>query len=170
MKILFTSGTSILSKAIVGVTEEPVSHCVLQFGHFIVHSNLCGVHLEWAANYRARTKIVYELKRTIVFQTTDAQDMEKLGKILEKGEHSPYDVGALVFAGLSMFLRKTFKVPLPKTNLWQSSGMFMCTEWVASFATLFKEDNSMITPFGLYNKLKATGDWIDDAAANGSGK
>lgn len=158
MKILFTAGTSSLSKWIRSATREPVSHCALQFGHFVVHSNLAGIHLEWSANFRRANAVVLQLTRV---EAKDEDDLTNLGKLLETVEFSFYDVGALFFIALSLLLRK-LGLPLPKSNLWQSAGMYLCTEWVGRF--IDSADYSMITPLQLYEKLKGSGNWRD---ANG---
>jgi hypothetical protein len=68
----------------------------------------------------------------------------------KKYDKSWYDMGAGFFIGLSFLARRYLKIPLPKVNLWQSSGMFICTEWATES---IGEVDSMITPYGLYLKL-----------------
>lgn len=166
MKILFTKGSSPLSKAIIGVTGESVSHCALDFGAFIVHSNLLGVNIEWANFFKKQTIVIYTLQRNYLPGTqsmVDANDLDILDKTLTNDENAIYDFGALLFAGLAILAKHYLKIPLPKTNLWQSSGQFICTEWVQEITK--DPIDSMLTPEGLYNKMKASGKWKD--APNG---
>lgn len=159
MKIVFTKGSSPLSEAIRGVTKEPVSHVALDFGLFIVHSNLLGVNLEWFNFFKTKCTIVYTLERTEIEVLQEMKDAAKLDRVLVKLEGAWYDFGALFFAGLALLAKHYLKIPLSKVNLWKSSGMFTCTEWVTNFV----EDSSdaMITPYQLYLKLKQSGDWRD---------
>lgn len=151
MKILFTRGSSPLSNEICKMTGEDVSHCVLQVGYFIIHSNLLGLHIDWAPNFLRKNTVKYVLEKE------SDSDKSRLDKLLEEYEHKMYDVGALMFLWLTFVLRAKLSLPLPKSNLWQTTGMFLCTEWISKYAD-GKED-SMITPYKLYLRLKESGDW-----------
>lgn len=159
MKILFTKGPSILSKAIRAATGEPVSHVALMFGRIVIHANLLGVHIEWAKNFLKHSEIVYALHRDPpeVFQET--RDNDRLDKMLAQYEFTMYDFGALLFLGLNYLLHKTIRVPMAKSNLWQSKQTLMCTEWVTEYVN--GEQNSVITPYQLYLKLKSNQEWVD---------
>jgi hypothetical protein len=87
--------------------------------------------------------------------------MTKLGVMLEKYEFSVYDLPAMLFLGLSLLVRRYLKLPLPKSNLWQSTGMFLCTEWVSVF--LSQEENSMLTPWKLREKLLESKEWTEES-------
>lgn len=155
MKILFTRNSSMLSNLIAGVTEEPVSHVALEFSSgIVIHSNLRGVHITWARNFKINNSVVLELSPTF----EDTTEREKLDAVLEKYEFSFYDVGALLFLGICLFLRKYLKLPLPKSNLWQASGAFLCTEWAQELLDV--EKDSMITPYQLYLRLKNSVQWL----------
>lgn len=155
MKILFTKSDKLLSKIIRDVLEEPISHVALQFGNFVVHSNLIGLHIEWAPNFIKHSEIVH----TMAPIEDNLSELLKLDNLLSKYEFSFYDFGALLFMGVSFTLRKYLKVPLPKSNLWQSTGMFLCTEWVTKY--LHDKENSMITPYQLYQNLLLNADFIE---------
>jgi len=159
MRLLFTKSTKPLSIAIRDVTNEPVSHVALEFPEWniIVHSNLLGLHIEWADHFKSECEIIYILEAD--FQ----DDKERLGRLLDQYELSFYDFGALFFLCGAILAKRYLKLPLPKTNLWQSSGMFLCTEWVTEYVT--GEEDSLITPYKLYVKLKALSDWTDVSAA-----
>ncbi len=76
---------------------------------------------------------------------------------MESYEFHLYDYGAFFFLGFCLLARKYLKIPLPKSNLWEHSGMFLCVGWLSEVA-INKEDD-MITPCKLYEKLKNTSDW-----------
>lgn len=148
MKIIFTRGNTPISKAIMKVTSEPVSHTGLLIEYpsgdrIVIHSNLLGLQAEPYEDF---------IKHSTVLYSVDVDhDESKLAKTLDKYKYSKYDFGAFMFLGLSLLLRSKFGILLPKSNLWQATGMFLCTEWV-SFYINDKED-SMVTPYGLYLRL-----------------
>lgn len=73
-------------------------------------------------------------------------------KELDENYGKPYDYLSLLFLGIRYTLLKILPSKfVPKRNLWQLSGMFMCTELVTEVIT--KERDSMITPYKLYLKL-----------------
>lgn len=149
MKILWTKSDKILSVLIRKATKEPVSHCVIETHGMVIHSNLYGLHIEDALYFKKHCEVIFELE----LPPSDL-DEAKLHATLSKYEGRMYDFGALLFAGAALVLRNYFKIPLPKSNLWQSTGMFLCTEWVSKY--LDGKENSMITPYGLYLKLLAS--------------
>lgn len=151
MKILFTRNNSILSRLIRSVTGEPVSHCAIQMDYVVIHSNLLGVHLEFADNFREHSEVIYELENT-------EADWEKFNKF-HKYEFSFYDLGALFFLGISFALRNWFDLPLPKSNLWQASGLYLCTEFIQKSNDL--ENDAMITPYKEYLRLRSLAQWND---------
>lgn len=152
MQILFTKSQSVLSKAIRDITKEPVSHVALQFGWFVVHSNLLGLHIETADTFKKHSEVVYNLAPA---KDDESKDLIKLNNLLEQFEGSWYDFGGLIFLGIVLFLKARIKISLPKVNLWQSSSMFLCTEWVTEY--LDGMPDSMITPYKLYLKLVSEG-------------
>jgi len=139
MEILFTASSSPLSSLIRSITHEDVSHCAIRVGEFVVHSNLKGVIIEPYSLFNKKNKI----KHRIYLATRPAE----VHRMLAKHFHSPYDYGALLFLALRFLIPR-----LPKRNLWQDSGMFLCTEFVSR--VVLQEDNNMLTPFELYTKLK----------------
>lgn len=140
VKILWTKNNLPLSHLICAVTKEPVSHVALCQNGKVLHATITGVVLLPEAEFRKKNQVVFEL--------TDWVEASWFTTQITKWRGSPYDVGAILFLGLSLLLRRVFKLPLPKSNLWQSSGMFLCTEW----ATLVVDGktNPLITPYGLY--------------------
>lgn len=150
MKILFCRGSSILSHTICGVTGDDISHCALEFPDLgiIVHSNLLGINLEWSGYFRKHTTIVHEVKYTI----DSLQNELNLSTMLDQYENSWYDIGALLFVGISLVLKHYLHIPMPKKNLWQTTGMFLCTEWITKY--IDGKEDSMITPRQLYERIK----------------
>lgn len=140
-RLLFTRGRSTWSDTICEVLQEPVSHVSVFHKGWVYHSDLLGVRREKFADFRKRQKVI------IMLDIDPIQDIEAK---YEQYRRSWYDVGAGLFIGLSFLARRYLRIPLPKSNLWQSSGMFICTEW-ATIST--SEVDSMITPHGLYRKL-----------------
>lgn len=146
VKILWTKNKLPLSHLICAVTKEPVSHVVVCQHGQVMHASITGVKTIPEEVFRKKNTIVFELEG----QVPDSWFSEQVLRWVNK----PYDLGAMFFLGISLLLRRYLKLPLPKSNLWQSSGMFLCTEW-ASLVTEEKAD-SMITPFGLYKRLLTT--------------
>lgn len=146
VQVLFCSSGSVLSEAIKYFTEEPVSHVALLVDKkWVVHSNLRGVHVQIYSNF---------LKTYDIYAMTDPVPTDTpIELLLAENSFKGYDVLAILYLGLRFFLKKVLKFRLPKVNLWQSTGMYMCTEWV-SFVLEGSED-STITPYGLYKKYKA---------------
>lgn len=146
MKILWTRSKLPLSKLICNVTQEPVSHCAISYHGIVIHADFLGVRLSEEAIFRSSHEVVFE-------KEVEGEDNEKkILELLNKYQGHFYDFGALLFLGFSLLLRHYCKIPLPKSNLWQSSGMFICTEWVSKFVE--SKADSMITPYGLYLKLQ----------------
>jgi len=147
MRIIFTKSDSIMSKMIMGATGEPCSHCAIQYGPVIIHSNLWGVHIEWAALFFQKAEIVAEIPLL-----PEQENLTKLHLLLMQTNHSYYDVGALLYLGLKFSLRNLFKISLPQVNLWQDKHLFLCTELVSKF--WFGQANSLVAPYELYNMIR----------------
>ena len=142
MKIIFTRSDKKFSKMIIDITEEPVSHCAILIDNaWVIHSNLLGVHVEHISTFTKASHILYSV---------DVPDMP-VDKILSNCSYGTYDYGAFIFLGGSLLLRKYFKNIMPKQNLWQTTGMFLCTEWITK--NLADKEDGMITPYQLYLKL-----------------
>jgi hypothetical protein len=144
MKILFTAGDTFVGRAIRYLTKEPMSHVAIEAGEFVAHSTIFGVEIVTTNYFKTR------------FQVVDAvevqDDMNKLLAVLTKRSHSFYDYGCLLYLGVRYSLKRWLKVSIPKANLWATSGMFTCTEFVTE--VLDGKQDSLITPYGLYERLK----------------
>src|SRR5690606_29383593 len=108
-------------------TREPVSHVAIEvYRSFIIHSNLKGVSIDWGDNFRKSNRILFELE-----SVTRMDHLNKLNNLMDNVD-SNYDYGALLYLGLKLLLKKV-GINLPKKNLWQTTGMYMCTEWVTKY-------------------------------------
>ena len=147
MKVLFTTRNSVVSNLIKKVTHEAVSHCAIESHGFIVHSNQHGVLIEPLSKFKKKNQIV------------DSVDVgkgnKKLLKALSQTHRKGYDIPGLLYLGLKFSLGK-IGIKLPKKNLWQTTGMYLCTEFVTH--VLDGKENSMITPGQLLNRLKGDSD------------
>lgn len=139
MQILFTRNNSILSRLIRFLTGEGVSHCAVRSGPLVIHSNLYGPHIESYEHFNKKSTVVYSVD--VEFSE------ERLYQLLGRYESSTYDFAGLIYLGI----RCMFPF-LPKANLWQHTGMYLCTEWVQEI--LGTEIDSSITPYKLYRSLK----------------
>lgn len=135
INILFTTSETPGSQLIRAVTKEPVSHCAIQVGNYVMSAEPAGVGVMPYSLFRAHHKIKF-----IVPAITEQSNLDKnFGK--------PYDYLGLLYLGFRYLLPSVF----PKKNLWQMSGMFMCTETITDL--LFEKPDDMITPYQLYLKL-----------------
>jgi hypothetical protein len=137
MRVLFTRSGNIVSRMIRWVTKEPVSHCALQVGGYVVHSNFLGVH--------AQTVDSFEGACTVYASITYPDNYPRIFDQLCAHGGAWYDFGAMLYIAA-----RAICPWLPKKNLWRCSGMFLCTEWVTDF---LGETDSMITPWQLFLKL-----------------
>lgn len=143
--ILFTASDSILSRAIRDVTGEPVSHCAIRASGFVIHFNLLGLRVESWEEFCGHSLVLFEVP---------VQDnWPALIAMIDHGFHAWYDFPGLLFDGMVMWARSHLPkwAPLPDSNLWQMSGMYLCTEFVTEF--LNGKPDSSVTPYQLYQAL-----------------
>lgn len=140
MKIVFTRNNSIMSRLIRYVTGEPVSHVVIVTDGIVLHSNLLGVNIQPLSSFKSE----------LVYEVPIPSNYTKLLQLYAKYQHSSYDILAMLYLGISLLLRRV-GIPMPKSNLWQVSGMFMCTEFITKYTDNI--ESSMITPYKLYQGL-----------------
>jgi len=146
IQVIFTYNESFLSKLIRSLTKEPVSHVSIKCGELVIQSNFMGVHIRPLNEFLKKSKILHSIDLGF-----SEQLMTKILNSIAKNSGHMYDFGALLFIGLCLWARAKLHISLPKSNLWQCTGMFLCTEFVTS--TLDNKEDSMITPYQLYNKL-----------------
>ncbi len=141
MKLLFTYSDLVGSEIIRMVTEEPVSHVALLQSGLVLHMRHEGLVLEPESEFR---------KKNIVLYTIDVETPLDIVGIAEKHWGRRYDFGALAYLGFRFLFPKLLN---KKQNLWNNSGMFICTELVTD--ALGGEPDAMITPYNLYLQLEA---------------
>lgn len=145
VSVLFTSRVnSWATHLIMWATGEPFSHVAIRYGDFVVHSTFKGgLNVESYYHFIKNNSIYDEIEVS--------GDANTLLQLLGEHEKSTYDIGAFFFLGLSLLARKYLKIPLPKSNLWQATGMFLCSGWVTKY--LNQKENDMATPGDIYNAL-----------------
>ena len=143
MQIIFTKSNKIGSKLIRWGLDEPVSHVAIRYDDYVVHSRGGGVEVQKLSEFLKHSEVVYSTKV--------AKNVPRLFRLLLNTNKSRYDFGALLYLTVRTLCGK-IGISLPKKNLWQTSGMFLCTEWVTSY--LEGKEDSMITPYNLYKKLE----------------
>lgn len=139
IQILFTTSDKLMSKWIRKITNEPVSHCAIQVGNFVIHSSVNGVEILPYDIFSQKNRIIYRISKSVLDS--------RVRTSLENTWGKKYDFGALLYLGL----RYLFPRIIPKQNLWQTSSLYLCTEFVSS--TVLNESDSLITPYKLYLKL-----------------
>lgn len=156
MQVLFTRRDDMpVSRWIVDVTGEPVSHTAIRLGDFVYQSSFLGVvqtpYKEFAKNYIIRFSLA----------PIDSDYNDRLAERLIYGfpklKNKPYDYPGLFYLSMRYILKKYCGMGIPKKNLWQLSGMYLCTEFVEDI--LNEESDAMITPYKLYFKMLDSGKW-----------
>lgn len=144
MSVLITAGHNPFSAIIRRLTREPASHVAIRWNAWVLHSNLNGVQWQSLDSFKLNAEIINEIPIE--------EDLERLLKFsaahVERGR---YDIGGLLYCGLRLSLR-SIGIRIPKKNLWQMTGMFMCTELVTAF--VYGIEDAMITPTQLGQRLK----------------
>jgi hypothetical protein len=145
MYLLFTKSKFFFSDLICKVTKEPVSHVSIYdpIEQAVYHSSFWGVE-------KVPIKQFLQVQEQCIFHPVDIEPYRVQEKF-SNYRRSNYDIGGLLFLGLSLLARRYLKLPLPKSNLWQATGMFMCTEWVTEVVS--DKEQSLVTPWGLYQEL-----------------
>lgn len=142
--VLITAGHNPAASLIKSLTGEPASHVALRWGPWVLHSNFGGVRWDRYSDFQSKADILDEIP-------TDMPLERLLHLSAEYVEHGGYDYGGLLYCGAKLVLGK-IGIHLPKKNLWQMTGMHMCTEWVTD--ALHGQEDSTITPWKLRNKLR----------------
>jgi hypothetical protein len=151
MFIIFTKNNSLGSKLIRWVTGEPVSHVALWFPKigFIYHST--------AAHGTAFTPDKKFFRTSTVIYSTFIK-LENLSFISDT-YGKPYDFFALLYLGFKIVLKRLGWGDVGE-NVWNSSGMFICTELITKLVE--GEADALITPYQFYLKLLGNSDVDSD--------
>lgn len=147
MQIIFTTSEKPMARLIRWATGECCSHVAIQHGDQVYHSNFFGVN---------RVSIEEFLKENTVMHMVEIENSypntQKLYEMYHNEDDKYYDIGALLFVGMMILIRKTTGLQIiPKQNLWQSTGMYMCTEFVTKYVD--GKADSLITPHKLYERI-----------------
>lgn len=137
MRILFTRSDKPASRIIRRVLKEPVSHCALELDGQVIHSNFLGVHPVALAQFTEQCEVWGEIALP--------DDYRKMFEVMCAGWGKKYDFGAFAYLAA-----RSLCPALPKKNLWQCSGMFLCSEWVDAY---LGEPDAMATPYQIYRRL-----------------
>jgi hypothetical protein len=151
MKLLFCYSGKVGSKLIRWTTREPVSHVAIEFDNgLILHSQLLtGVGLDWSSNFRAHHSIPFEMQMGII----DPEEANwTFSDLLTKYVGRKYDIRAFVYLGIRLLGLRLLGLPLPAGNPGDVGRNYLCTELAA--AVYGQPVNPMITPYGLYTKLR----------------
>jgi hypothetical protein len=143
MEILFVRGNSLVSRAIIFLTQEPISHVAIKYGDQVFHTNFIGSHILSYSDFCKKYATIYTVNYAI--------DVELLDQKIATHKNKPYDFLALAYLGIRYAAKKYLKIPLPKVNLWAISGMYNCVELVSELA--YNKEDSLLTPYRLYLKL-----------------
>lgn len=143
MQILFTNNNTVLSKAIRYLTHEESSHCAIRINDFVLHSTVFGPEIRTYEYFTKRNHVVASVPVHI--------DERKAIKLITTLDGNRYDYAALLYLGLRYALRRYCSLSIPKANLWNVSGMYLCTELVTKL--LYGKPDALITPQQLLNKL-----------------
>lgn len=145
LRILFTKkDSSSFSSLIRYITKEPYSHCAVQIGHIVFHSNWKGVNADYYTSF-IKENTIAESYLCINAEAYKAYK-EKIMRLFIEHDTSLYDYGALLFLAIKFILKLDIK-----SNLWQNNRDFICTEWVSK--VLFKRQSSMLSPKALSDKI-----------------
>lgn len=139
--VLFTRNNLISSKLIRAITKEEVSHCaILLTNGYVVHSAINGSVITNLSDFRKSNTIVLNVPIPANLPIT-----------VDFARSKRYDWKAFLYLGLRLVLRK-IGIRLPKKNLWQTNGMYLCTELVSKVVLNIETE---LTPMGLYYKLRS---------------
>jgi len=158
MQVLFTSRPDMLmSRLILKLTDEPVSHvCILHEG-YVYQSNFSGINKTDLRSFQKDYTTIISA-RPLDSKFND-ELVSSLIKRFPEFKGSFYDLPGLAYLGSRFFLREYFGIRIPKKNLWQITGMYLCTEFVTDI--IDQKQDSMITPYQLLLKMRRSGRWVD---------
>ena len=145
IQLLFTRNSKPLSRMIIELTREPVSHVAIRIEDYVLHSSIFGPEIRTYEYFQAHNVIVYSMP----LPGTHYQRLPL--HVMSQIDNRGYDWGAILYLGLCYVMLRAFKIKLPKANLWEASNMYICTELVTKI--LGEKPDAMMTPYGLFNKL-----------------
>lgn len=145
MRLLGTRSNLYGSRLIRSVTGENISHVALDMGcGFTIHSNFFrGVHTQSTSTFRENNEIIYDIPVSVPREDV----LIRYSNI----EFQRYDKSLALMLGL----RNLFPSIIPKQDLWNCTGMFICTELIH---TLLPSTEKLMTPEKLVLSLQQKDD------------
>lgn len=143
LQIWFSTSDEWTSRVIRAVTGEPVSHVALvnpSLGHVLHALPDKGTTVTSVPQFRSAN-------RTIASVAFSSLDEDIFVRAVEKYLGKKYDWGAIAYLAV-----KRVMPWLPKKNLWQCSGMAICTE-IIQYVVPEVADDAALTPWQLYQAL-----------------
>lgn len=150
--LLFTTSDKPMARLIRWATGECCSHVAIlrtddSYLDMVIHANWKGVNIQPYEEFLKENTVIHTLEIP-----TSPENNVRLLELIHAEHGKCYDIGALLFCGVVLFLRKALGLrQWPKVNLWQSSGMYLCTEFVTEY--LYGSADSLITPHQLYERI-----------------
>ena len=141
MRLLFTKGRGLIGRTVAWALESEMSHVVIEYNGLVFHSNFWGVHAMPIEQFLQKATVIQVIETDLTWR--------ELMTTFNKYWHSKYDFLAFAHVGVRALLKKA-GLKLPKANLWQVTGMFLCTEWVSR--TLHGTEQTL-TPEQLFERL-----------------
>ncbi len=150
MKILYTRNGLPLSRLIRWGLDEPVSHMAIEFDDKIIfQSNLFGVHLTFASNFRAKNEVVFEQ----TLPTTEVEENATYFNVIAKHEGRSWDFSAFFYWAYCVINFKLLKKPYPSVNKLASKRADLCVELARSLPERFSIkgiDLAMVSPYAVF--------------------
>lgn len=143
LQVWFTKSDTFTSRIIRAVTGEPVSHVALvnpSLGQVLHAMPGTGTTVMSVPKFRAENS-------TIAAISFPALEEEIFARAVQKYLGRPYD-----WAAISYLAVRRVCPWLPKKNLWQCSGMAICTE-IIQYVVPEVADDAALTPWQLYQAL-----------------
>ena len=139
--VLFTTSRYPTSWLIRKITKEPASHVAFLKDGLVLHSNFKGVNTIPLVEFLKTNRVVCAL--------SGMQTERSFNRIVCKYWKTKYDFLALLYLAFRYILPKKWT---KKANLWETSALFLCTEFVTS--EIEGKADSLITPYQLFLRYK----------------
>jgi hypothetical protein len=144
MEIIFTKQKSIISRLIRRITGEPVSHTAFIYMQNVYHANHKGACISTLKKFQETSEVVYRVTLPAKYNLHFHYEFAKM-------EGSTYDLPAAIYAGWRVMLNRYFGIKMPGMNKFNFKNAYLCTELAQKILKI--EVDSMITPYGLYQKV-----------------
>ena len=133
-----------VSDTIKAVTGESISHLsVLYKSEWVLQANHRGIHAESYKRFLRNNQVVCSIP-------VDISDNEVYDRF-SKFEFQPYDIAGMLFNVIPLECRR-LGLPVPKVNLWNSTGMKFCVEFVSY---MVGHEESLMTPYQFIQQLRS---------------